>query len=270
MIKLIATDMDGTLLNNQKELTNDMLALMKDLQKQGVQWVIASGRQYYNMISYFEDMKDQIIFVSENGTYIVQGEKELCVHDLKKEDVYNFVQICEGIEGAYPVVCGKKSAYILHDDPVFINEVQKYYHKCERLNCIEDIKKLDDQILKVAIFCTKGTEELVYPHYKDYVNDYMVSVSAFVWLDIMQKGIHKGAAIQFLQKELSITYDETMLFGDYMNDYEMMQCGYYSYAMKNAHPDLKKVCRFETAFTNDEDGVKKEIEKYLLSSKAEK
>ncbi len=264
MIKLIATDMDGTLLNCRKQLSNEMIPLIRKLRNRGIQWVIASGRQYYNMIEYFKDIQEDIIFVSENGTYVVHGKEELCVHELYKQDVYNFIQICNEIEGAYPVICGKRSAYILHDDVTFINEVQKYYVKCERLKSAEELHTLEDQILKVAICCSKGTEEFVYPYYKKFKDDYTVTVSAFVWMDIMQKGVHKGTAITFLQKKLGIAYDETMLFGDYMNDYEMMQCGYYSYAMANAHPDLKKICNFETSFSNDEDGVKNEIEKVLL------
>lgn len=264
MIRLIVTDMDGTLLNNKKQLSDGMIPLMKELHGRGIQWVIASGRQYYNMIEYFQEVQDDIIFVSENGTYVVQGTEELCVHELDKQDVYHFIKICNTIEGAYPVICGKKSAYILHDDVAFINEVQKYYKKCERIRSVEELQELDDQILKVAICCMQGAEEFVYPHYKAFKNDYMISVSAFVWMDIMQKDVHKGTAIKFLQEKFSIAHSETMLFGDYMNDYEMMQYGHYSYAMKNAHPDLKKVCNFETSFSNDEDGVKKEIEKLLI------
>ena len=70
----------------------------------------------------------------------------------------------------------------------------------------------------------------------------------------MNKESNKGHAIREIQKILKISPDETMVFGDYLNDYEMMKQGYFSYAMANAHPDLKAISNFET-LSNDEDGV---------------
>ena len=68
--------------------------------------------------------------------------------------------------------------------------------------------------------------------------------------------------MRLIQKKYNISYDETMAFGDYLNDYEMMQTCYYSYAMENAHEDLKAICNFN-APSNDEFGVITTIEHFL-------
>lgn len=258
MIKLIVADMDGTLLNEAKVLPSGMFELIQALHKKGVKFAIASGRQYFNLVKNFEAIQEDLIFIAENGMFMAEGKKELRAYSLEKEAVQIFVERCRNVPNAYPVVCGKNSAYIEHDIPEFIEHVEQYYAKYELVKSLDEI---NDDVLKIAILDLEGTQEHVYPYFKEFAQDYMVSVSAFEWMDIMTKGIHKGKAVEALQEMYDITYDETLLFGDFMNDYEMMQTGYHSYAMKNAHPELKKVCNFETEFTNEDEGVKRELER---------
>ena len=75
-----------------------------------------------------------------------------------------------------------------------------------------------------------------------------------MWTDRSLATTNKGRGLIALQKKYDIAPDETMVFGDYLNDYEMMKQGYFCYAMANAHPDLKAISNFET-LSNDEDGV---------------
>ena len=79
---------------------------------------------------------------------------------------------------------------------------------------------------------------------------------------MMAKGVNKGLAIKKIQEKLGIKHEETMVFGDYLNDLEMMDSAYHSYAMDNAHDDLKKVARF-IAKSNDECGVVQAIKESL-------
>ena len=101
-----------------------------------------------------------------------------------------------------------------------------------------------------------------YTYYNDYKEKLQVSVSGQIWLDITDKGVNKGLAINKLQELLNIKHEETMVFGDYLNDLEMMESAYHSYAMENAHDDLKKVARFR-AKKNTENGVVEKIKEVL-------
>ncbi len=94
-----------------------------------------------------------------------------------------------------------------------------------------------------------------------------MTVSGPEWLDISNLGASKGDAIRRIQEKLGIAKDETMAFGDYLNDYEMLQESGHSYAMKNSHPDLFKVGRFVTEYDNNNNGVAETIRKVILSSK---
>ncbi|HIC30293.1 MAG TPA: Cof-type HAD-IIB family hydrolase, partial [Flavobacteriaceae bacterium] len=140
----------------------------------------------------------------------------------------------------------------------FIDFFKEFYAKYEQ---VEDLISIDnDDFLKIAVHCKHGSEEQLYPHIKHLEADYKVKVSGEVWLDISHQNANKGFALSKLQNSLGITAEETMVFGDYNNDLEMMECAYFSYAMENAHPNVKKAARFSTK-SNDNAGVE-----YILSS----
>ncbi|MBO3443018.1 HAD family hydrolase [Clostridium sp. CCUG 7971] len=251
MIKLIATDMDGTLLNDKNEISKDFYKVFEELKKKDVIFAAASGRQYYNLLKRFEDVADDMMFIAENGTFVMYKGEELLLNALDKEVARELIKIGRTIEGAYVILCGKKSAYIESTDERFIEETEKYY---EEYKIVDDLTKVEDDILKIAICDFLGSETNSHNYYKDYRGKLQVSISGAIWLDIMAKGVNKGVAINKLQELLNIAHEETMVFGDYLNDLEMMGSAYHSYAMENAHDDLKKVARFR-AKRNTEDGV---------------
>ena len=90
-----------------------------------------------------------------------------------------------------------------------------------------------------------------------------MAVSGDHWMDIMNQGVNKGSALQKLQKKLGITPEETMAFGDYYNDVEMLQQAAYSFVMENANPDLRPFGRY-LAKSNREYGVAQAIRQYAL------
>ena len=259
MIKLIASDMDGTLLNDKDEIHEEFYQVFQELKKQNIIFAAASGRQYYNLAKRFEKIKDDMMFIAENGTFVVYKGEELLLNALDKETAIELIKIGRDIKESYVVLCGKKSAYIESKDERLIKEVEKYY---EEYKIVNDLTKVEDDILKVTICDFIGSEENSYTYYNDYKEKLQVSVSGQIWLDITDKGVNKGLAINKLQELLNIKHEETMVFGDYLNDLEMMESAYHSYAMENAHDDLKKVARFR-AKKNTENGVVEKIKEVL-------
>ena len=138
-------------------------------------------------------------------------------------------------------------------DTEFNENADMYYARCERVDDLLEAAKRD-RICKIAIFDTEDAQINTYMHVKHLNDSFKVSLSGHQWVDIMYPTVNKGEAMRLIQKKYNISYDETMAFGDYLNDYEKMQTCYYSYAMENAHEDLKKVARFITK-SNDESGV---------------
>ncbi|MDT0676609.1 Cof-type HAD-IIB family hydrolase [Autumnicola musiva] len=261
MIKLIVTDMDGTLLNDRHELHQDFWKMEEALTEKGIMFSVASGRQFYNLESKFEKIKDRMLFFAENGTHVVHKGKELYVNPLDREGAMKFIDIGRETEGAQLVLCGKESAYVECDDEGFIKEIQQYY---KRLKKVDNLKDVEDTFLKVTVCDFKGVEEHTLPHYEKFQNDYKVAVAARIFLDITSFTANKGNAIEGVQKELNISPEETLVFGDYLNDLEMMKNARYSYAMKNAHPEIINASRYITSHDNNENGVLKTIEELGL------
>ena len=257
--KVNCNDMDGTLLNTNNEINTEFYEIFKKLKQKGIIFAAASGRQYYNLLKRFEDIKDDMMFIAENGTFVVYKGEEVLVNALDKSSAKKLIEVGRTINNAYVIVCGKKSAYIEKTDSRFIKETEKYY---ERYEVVKDLTKVQDDILKVTICDFSGSENNSNNYYEEYRQAFQVTVSGELWLDITAKGVNKGVTINKIQELLNIKYEETMVFGDYLNDLEMMDSAYYSYAMENAHDDLKKVSRF-IAESNDNNGVVKAIKEVL-------
>ena len=260
MIKFIATDMDGTILNSNNEIHADFYPMFQSLKEKDIIFAAASGRQYYNLLERFKDIKDDMMFIAENGTFVVYKGKELIVNSLEKNIAKELIEIGRTIPNSYVILCGKNSAYIESHDERLIKQTAKYY---ERYKIVEDLTSIDDDILKVTICDFNGSENNSNNYFDEYRDKVQITVSGEIWLDIVAKGINKGVAINEIQNLLNIDYKETMVFGDYLNDLEMMSSAYHSYAMANAHDTLKKAARF-IAKSNDENGVIQAIKSVAL------
>lgn len=261
-IKLIAADMDGTLLDSKGVLNPDFFSVFEYLRKEGVMFIAASGRQYYNLLKLFDSIKDEIIFIAENGTYVVFHSQELLVMDIPAKEVHEVIRKVREIKGAYPVLCGKNRAYIEDEYPDFVKQARTYYEKCDIVPDLLDV--IDDKFLKIAVYDFEGSAINSYPILQYFNNSLKVVVSGQNWLDVSHQNANKGNALKFIQNHLSVRAEECMAFGDQMNDAEMVQAVFHSYAMANASQDLKLFSRY-MAPSNDSDGVLSIIREIILN-----
>ena len=258
MIRLIATDMDGTLLNSKRELSPHFYEVFKALKKKNIVFAAASGRQYFTLLENFKEVADDMLFIAENGTYIVYKGKELMIHPLEREIAHELIERGREI-GVDIVLATSRGAFIESKDELFVKEVSKYYVKKQ---IVDDLLQVEGDILKVTICDFKGAESHSYEAFKELGHKAQITVAGEIWLDMMTNGVNKGTAIKDIQHKLDITYNETMVFGDYLNDLEMLESAYHSYAMANAHPKVKEVARF-IAKSNDEEGVLEKIKEVI-------
>lgn len=263
MIKLIATDMDGTLVNSKKELPSQIFDTIKKLREKNIYFAIASGRQYFNLIEMFDSVKDDLFFIAENGGMVFKNNKKLYVEDMPKEYLREALEVLKDVPHVHPILCGEKASYYVPDSDVFVRNAELYFKKAVYVdNLFNAIDK--DHICKIAIYDEINSTTNCYPYIKHLNDKCKVVLSSDDWVDICSQTTNKGTGIKIIQKELGITDKETMAFGDYMNDLELMQNSFYSYAMENAHPDLKKHCNF-TAPSNDDNGVIRVIQEKILA-----
>ena len=260
MIKLIATDMDGTFLDSQKKFDPEFLSLFYKLKEKNIKFVAASGNQYYRLYQKFLPFSEHMYFIAENGSYIAEGATELYCNIIFKEHVEKVKQLISQIPSLFMILCGRKGAYILKRDLQYQDEVKKYY--CA-YTFIDSFDYIDDDIMKIAIYDTQH-------HIQNIINDIQsqlpskvkVVTSGNEWMDIQNKEAHKGLGMQFLQAIYDIEPDECVAFGDQMNDYELLQQVKYGYAMDNAVQPIKDIA-YEVIASNDEQGVIQKIKEIL-------
>ncbi len=261
MIKLIITDMDGTLLSDKKEIDPSFWGMHQQLMDRGIVFSVASGRQIYSLEATFADIKQGTLFIAENGTYVRYNGEDVYLNSLDTTYLPQIIETARQLEGAEIVLCCKNSAYVEQSDPAFVKEIGKYYH---HLEVVDDLNKVEDTALKVAIYHVIGAENRIYPAFSAFKNAYNLTISGPEWLDITNITANKGTAVERAQKKLGILKEETMAFGDFLNDMEMMQAVGHSFAMKNAHPDIIKVSRYVTEKDNNNNGVVDTIQKKII------
>ena len=260
MIKLIATDMDGTFLDSNKQFDPEFIDIFYKLKEKGIKFVIASGNQYFRLYQKFLPLSEQMYFIAENGCFIAEGSRELYHNTLSVDCLKKIKNILKEYPQLPVIMCGRKGAYILEKDRDFENIVKMHYCNYQLVASYDEI---DDEIMKISINDPEGKIEeklaLIEPLLPEEVK---IVTAGNVWMDIHNKEINKGIGMRFLQAIYEIEPDECMAFGDQMNDYELLQQVKYGYAMENAVDPIKEIAYGLTA-SNDEQGVLLKIKEVL-------
>ena len=253
MIKLVAADMDGTLLNSAGKLPGVYLEAIRRLIEHHVIFAVASGRQYYNLLNHFGELREEIVFLCENGARVTYRDEDLFLDTIPFADLAAPTESIRSWRGVDPVLCGVRCALIERDDPLLVENTAKYYTRYEIVPDVLEAAR-SDRICKLAVFDRRGAERNSYARLQMFQERFTVTLSGECWADLMAPGVNKGLGLTKIQEHFGISPRETMAFGDYLNDCPMMERAFHSYAVANAHPGLKRVCRFET-LSNDENGV---------------
>ncbi|RDW16991.1 phosphoglycolate phosphatase [Oceanobacillus arenosus] len=240
-IKLIALDMDGTLLNTDQEVSaRTEEAITKALAKD-IHVVLSTGRGFRACYPYAEQLKLTSYLITTNGGEIWTVGKELLdqhLHDTATiEKLYNL-----GLEVGV-------NMWMISTEGVFRNEAPEdfYDYKWLKFGCEStDQDKLDIMIKEIS-------------HYEglELTNSLPTNV------EVNPPGVSKAMALHFVCDKIGITMDNVMACGDSLNDIKMIQEAGIGVAMGNAQEAIKKVADFVTDSNND-DGVAKAIGKFVL------
>ncbi len=262
MIKLIASDMDGTLLTTDKKLPEQFGKMLSDLKKKDVCFMVASGRSYTALEPLFRDFKEKPDLICDNGAFLVFGGKVCDISVIKKETVRKVIAECEKIAVA-PVLCGVHGTYFAKGHPQeFLDEMKRFYLNFTE---VEELRDVEDDIFKVAIYDFRNPKYHAHPILsRIFGKEYNLQVSGDKWMDIMNRNINKGNALKLIKEKMGIDRSETMTFGDFYNDVELLGEAEYSFVMENSDPDMKKYGNY-IAESNDNNGVVKAIYKYVIN-----
>lgn len=253
-VRLVIVDMDGTLLDEHGEVPGSLWPLLDRLGERGIVFAPASGRQYATLARTFGPAGRDLTYIAENGSYVVRDGAELASVVLEREFVLAAVALLRELAAVGHdlgvVVCGKQAAYVERSDETFLTQVRPYYASLET---VPDLLAVDDDVVKVAVYGFDGAEPVAAALAR-FRDTHQVVVSGEHWTDLMAAHANKGAAVERLQAELGVTRAQTVAFGDYLNDLEMLDAADLSFAMANAHPDVIARARY-LAPSHREEGV---------------
>ncbi|MEX0363626.1 MAG: HAD family hydrolase, partial [Allomuricauda sp.] len=163
-IKMVVTDMDGTLLNSKHQVSPRFFEIFAALQQKKIQFVAASGRQYHSIVDKLNPIKEDILVIAENGALVKEKEHELLVTPIQQDLKDELLGIIEEIEGAHAMLCGKYNAYFDEKSASFLGDLKEYYSNYEIHKNLRDVT---DQIIKIAVYHNQNAEAHIYPALKD-------------------------------------------------------------------------------------------------------
>lgn len=261
-IKLVVSDLDGTLLNSNHEVSSLFFELFERLKALDILFVAASGRPFYSITEKLHSIKDDIIVVAENGGIAMKRDQLLLSTPLNTSRLLEIAAIINTNQDIHPVYCTQNKAYFSSkSSKTIINTLREYY---PNFDTVEDVDAIKEDIIKIALYHATDSETYVYPLFKTFESDYDVKISGKYFLDISDHLANKGYAINLIQQEYNISQDETVVFGDYNNDLEMLKLATYSFSMENAHENVLNIANYKTK-SNDNFGVEFILEKLIAA-----
>ena len=289
MYKLVAIDLDGTMLNSYGVVTENTKKIIKEKIEKGIEIIIASGRPIDSIKAIAKEIGSNNYFIGGNGAVIYDIQKDKIIYEkyMPKEKVLEIVKTCEN----------NSITYNVYTDRAILATTLKYnvlyYHK-ENLKKPEDkktniimvkdmydyISKMEEErFLKITI-CddTKSVFNSIMRKIKKIEDIEVLDVShmsrkiirqgteevpiEYYYTEISSKNVDKWDAIQFLMKKMKIEKEEVIAIGDNMNDKKMIQNAGLGIAMESSTPTITNVAKYVTD-TNNNEGVAKALEKFL-------
>lgn len=272
--KLLALDMDGTLLNSDLKISQENKMVIEELKKMGVVVTIATGRTYPAIIAYARELNIDVPIIAYNGGIIkyLHDGRIIYSNNIPVEQCINTIDICK----EFDVDC-----YLYSENKIFIEkqgfllefyeEINKNLKEQEKIEVVnvKDMKnslKEDPKIYKIVVFSdnANAVSEVSKKLLKE--GNLEVYKSSDCFLDVTNKGVSKGIGVKKLAEYLEIAKEEIIAVGDSDNDISMLKYAGLGIAMGNAIEETKQAADYVTD-SNNENGVANAIRKLVLNEK---
>lgn len=245
MIKLIASDLDGTLLlNGAQALPEELFELIRELKELGILFVAASGRQYYNMKNLFRPVMQEIGYICENGALALRNEEVLFMDAFDPVLAREIMETIYEKEGA-EFTCSTRDFYYIRPKSAEYLYLMEQVIKNE-CRVIQSFEEVTEPCLKLAVFESRGTDEATIRYWQERFSDRCKVVSSGNdWIDFAPLHTNKANGIHAYREILKIQPEECMVFGDECNDIEMLESVPYSFVMKHSKECVKQHAKYQ-------------------------
>lgn len=270
MIRLIITDLDGTFLNSQGDFDRKLFAEVKQLMlEKGVVFAACTGKQCERVEEFFGPEDARSLWILGDSATRIKHEGEYVYESLIPNELGRKIlaRLEETAGDTTIIACTPEAAVIRTAET---DEAAKVVRRSyARVDTVDDLQQITSDFVKITVYdrklqCFERVKLL-----DDFLKDAYIVASEAAWIDISNAGVHKGTTVAKLQELIGVAPAETMVFGDGLNDVELLQSGDFSFAMRNAFDEVKDAARYVTG-SNDENGVLTTIQQLLSLQSAAK
>jgi hypothetical protein len=263
MIKLVCTDVDGTLVpDGTSNLNPRYYDEIKRLTDKGIRFVVASGRPYSSVKHMFAPVLDKIDIIFDNGAGVMMDGEVVYLKNLDRAVSMELIREIEKLPDCHTYVSARRKGYVdKHAQNLYNWLVDGYHIDMQYIEKMPDDLP-EDEILCIEMYHPQNAEKIAKQgFYQKWSEGFGLTMNAAgdEWMHINRADACKGDAVKFLKEHLKITREEIMVFGDNMNDIGMLHESGCSYAVANARKEVQNEAAYVTA-SNREDGVLKVLQ----------
>lgn len=235
LIRLIATDLDGTLLEKDGTLPKDTFEVVEMLFECGIRFAASSGRQYGNLARMFAPVADKMAFVCENGAFcLVNGQEAgaIAIPAKTADEIIADIEACH----MNLLISGKHTCYMLDQNRKYTDDIT--YRLRNTVTIVSSVKEIAEPILKISGQIDTGVAALAPAFLEKWGNRVTATVSGRDWFDFTIA--NKGMGMECLMQHMGLQKEEVAAFGDNFNDESMLDLVGHPFIMEKAHPALHK------------------------------
>ena len=261
MIKLIASDMDGTLLDGDAKVPEETFELIHALHEKGVRFVASSGRRYETLRWFFSPVADEMDYVASLGTQVYADGRLLDREVFSTIAVMRLFETTQLFDCIHLALYDATHTYLLNDQSSYLRELDKDLPNAER---IYDPPSPDVSIIKAAICCDRPEQimDMAYVLERELSEWFTFLPSGSRWIDVAPVRVNKAVGLAQVMRYYGVTTDEVMAFGDSMNDYSMLRFVGHPVVVENARYSLRQIAE-RVIGPNSEHAVQRTLRELL-------
>ena len=235
MIRLIASDMDGTLLEPDGRLPEGVFDVIKRLKELGILFAAASGRQHDNLYRLFSPVAQDMCFICENGGLNAVGRDIVSINPFERATALEIINTLKNY-GLDVLLSGMHCCYTEIGSRAFCDDM--VYRLRNTMAIVERLEGVDDTFLKISAYCESGIAPFAPRLEEKWGARVNAAISGGQWFDFTVA--NKGMGVAALMRRYGLNRDEVAAFGDNGNDASMFRQAGHPFVMQNADPGLRK------------------------------
>lgn len=260
-IKMIISDIDGTLINDEGELPFNFKEMIDRLNDLGIIFVAASGRGAISIKNKLQYDAENLYQISDNGAVTMKGNEVIASNTFSREEYLELIEHFQSFENNTIGVATTTGLYLqIGSDVVDEDLINEFFYGSTK---VEDIKDIEGDVVGISVHNPYDTHQNYLSKKTQIMKEKYTLVQAGAkWTDAIPTNVNKGSAVSKLVELLNLNMKNTIAFGDYNNDIEMLQVVQKSYAMQDATKEAKAAAD-EVIGSNNEHSVSNKIYELL-------